>query len=219
MASNATSTYERNLVVVEIVGVCRLYCVNTAIATVCLHKTTKEWFRPIQVSSVMLLAPPAAEAAGRDFVARQSCPGPSCGQVLVVTSAEAAYQARHDSHGTDRRPVSISQLCGVHHTALGEHPSVASLLDESHCLVSRQLESLVPGVGSDLYCSRYSVCHSIPPGSKSFDGCPILCPGAGIDSRVVLRWYKETEMTSVGGPADSCSAISSRQLRLRTRSR
>ena len=61
MASNATSTYERNLVVVEIVGVCRLYCVNTAIATVCLHKTTKEWFRPIQVSSVMLLAPPAAE--------------------------------------------------------------------------------------------------------------------------------------------------------------
>ena len=109
MASNATSTYERNLVVVEIVGVCRLYCVNTAIATVCLHKTTKEWFRPIQVSSAMLLAP------------------------------------------------------------------------------SRQLESLVPGVGSDLYCSRYSVCHSIPPGSKSFDGCPILCPGAGIESRVDLR--------------------------------
>ena len=183
MASNATSTYERNLVVVEIVGVCRLYCVNTAIATVCLHKTTKEWFRPIQVSSVMLLAPPAAEAAGRDFVS----PGPSCGRVLVVTSAEAAYQARHDSHGTDRRPVSISQLCGVHHTALGEYPSVSSLLYESHCLVSRQLESLVPGVGSDLYCSRYSVCHSIPPGSKSFDGCPILCPGAGNVRRETLR--------------------------------
>ena len=44
MASNATSTYERNLVVVEIVGVCGLYWVNTGIATVCLHKTTRSGF-------------------------------------------------------------------------------------------------------------------------------------------------------------------------------
>ena len=183
MASNSTCTYDRDLVVIEAMDVCRLHCVDIATATVCLHKTVKERFRPIQVSSVMLLALPAAEAAERDFVS----PGPSCGQVLVVTLAEAAYQARHDSYGTDRRPVSISQLCGVHHTALGEDPSVPSLLDESHCLVSCQLESLVPGGGSDLYCSRYSVSHSIPPGSKSFVGCPILCPGAGIERRVDLR--------------------------------
>ena len=110
MASNATSTYERNLVVVEIVGVCRSYCVNTAIATVCLHKTTKEWFRPIQVSSVMLLAPPAAEAAGRVFVG----PGPSCGRVLVVTSVETAHKTWNDTNRGNCIPVLLSQLCRLH---------------------------------------------------------------------------------------------------------
>ena len=65
MTPYATGTYDCNLLVV---GVCRLYCVDIAIATVCLHKTTSRWFRSFRPPQLRcMLGPPSRRGSWEGF--------------------------------------------------------------------------------------------------------------------------------------------------------